>query len=191
MRYATKRVSWKNLLLRSLAAGGMVSIAVLAPKMTRLLKEFDRPTKNRARLYARINHGLWRLQRAGLVEVTGTYGSRRAHLTAKGKAAMEQAEFESYQIPEPAFWDGKWRVLAFDMNERRRRTRDQLRRLLISAGFARIQDSVWVYPYPCDEFLSLARAHLKSGTGEMRMFVAEALESDRVLRERFNLSSSV
>ena len=102
---------------------------------------------------------------------------------------MEEIEFKEYEIPEPAFWDGKWRVLVFDMNERRRRTRDQLRRLLQGAGFVRIQDSVWVYPYPCDEFISLVRAHLKSGVGELRYFVAEALESDKSLREHFRLIS--
>lgn len=122
-----------------------------------------------------------------MVEVTGTYGNRRVTLTAKGRGLMERMEFEEYQIPEPAFWDGKWRILAFDMNERRRRARAQLRRLLQGVGFLRMQDSVWIYPYPCDEFISLVRAHLKSGTGEVRAFVAEALESDRLLRDHFRL----
>lgn len=78
-------------------------------------------------------------------------------------------------------------MLIFDISERRRRTRNQLRRLLEGAGFIRIQDSVWVYPYACDEFVSLVRAHLKSGVGEMRIFVAKALESDKGLREHFRL----
>lgn len=100
---------------------------------------------------------------------------------------MEKIEFGQYEIPERAFWDGKWRVLVFDISERRRRVRNQLRRLLEGAGFMRIQDSVWVYPYPCDEFISLVRAHLRSGVGELRSFVAEALESDKFLREHFRL----
>ena len=101
---------------------------------------------------------------------------------------LKQIEFGEYTIPEPAFWDGKWRILIFDINERRRRTRTQLRRLIQSQGFIRLQDSVWVYPYPCDEFISLVRAHLKSGVGEMRFFVAEALESDKALREHFRIA---
>jgi DNA-binding transcriptional regulator PaaX len=108
-------------------------------------------------------------------------------LTGKGKEAMNKLEFGEYVISEPAFWDGKWRVLMFDINERRRRVRDQLRRLLEGIGFLRIQDSVWVYPYPCDEFVSLVRAHLKSGVGELRYFVADALESDKAVREYFHL----
>lgn len=177
----------KNLLLRSLAAAGVIGIALVAPKMTRLLKELDRPAKNRAQLYRRIAQGISRLEQDGLVAVSGKYGKRHVEITGKGLEMLEQIEFRDFIIPEPAFWDGKWRVLIFDINERRRRVRDQLRRFLQGAGFVRIQDSVWVYPYPCDEFITLVRAHLKSGVGEMRSFVAEALESDKILREHFQL----
>lgn len=101
---------------------------------------------------------------------------------------IETINANEYHIPDPAFWDGKWRVVMFDIRERRRKVRSQLRSLLSNAGFLRLQDSVWIYPYPCDEFIGLVRAHLKSGTGEMLSFVAEALESDRPLREHFHLS---
>lgn len=177
----------KNLLLRSLVAAGVISIALVAPKMTRLLKELDRPAKNRAQLYRRIAQGISRLEQDGLVTVSGEWGKRRVVITEKGRDMMKEMEFGEYGIPEPAFWDGKWRVLIFDINERRRRVRDQLRRLLQGKGFIRIQDSVWAYPYPCDEFVSLVRAHLKSGVGEVRSFVAEALESDKAMREHFRL----
>ena len=179
----------KNLLLRSLAVAGVVSIALIAPKMTRLLKKLDRPAKNRTQLYRRISQGINRLEQDGLVTVSGEYAKRCIEITEKGREVMRRIEFREYAIPEPAFWDGKWRVLVFDINERRRRTRNQLRRLLEGAGFVRIQDSVWVYPYACDEFISLVRAHLKSGVGEIRFFVAEALESDKSLREHFHLRS--
>jgi phenylacetic acid degradation operon negative regulatory protein len=183
-----KRVKMKNLLLRSLAAAGSISIALVAPKVTRLLKELDCPAKNRAHLYRRINQGISRLEQAGLIIVSGEYAERKVKITEKGRKILEQIEFGDYVIPEPAFWDGKWRVLVFDINERRRRIRNQLRRFLQGQGFVRIQDSVWIHPYPCDEFISLVRAHLKSGVGEMRYFVAEALESDKALREHFHLS---
>ena len=177
----------KNILLRSLAAAGVITVALMAPKVTKLLKKLDRPAKNRVQLYRRITQGINRLEQSGLVTVSGEYGRHSVEITEKGRKVMEHIEFEHHEIPEPAFWDGKWRVIVFDINERRRRVRDQLRRLLQGAGFIRIQDSVWVYPYPCDEFISLVRAHLKSGVGEMRFFVAEALESDKALREHFRL----
>lgn len=187
MQIKKKRVPIRTLLLRILATSGMVGIALVAPKMTRVLKELDRPAKNRTHLYRRISQAVMRLEQAGLVTVSGEFGHRKVALTEKGREMLEELEFSGYSVPEATFWDGKWRVLIFDINEKRRVVRDRLRRLLQGAGFVRIQDSVWVYPYECDEFVALVRAHLKSGVGEMRAFVAEALESDKGLREHFRL----
>ena len=178
----------RNLILRTLAVGGMMSIALIAPKTLTLLKKLDRPTANRKDMYRRITQAIANLEHAGMVRTSGEYGQRKVALTKKGHATIETIYASEYRIPEPAFWDGKWRVVMFDIREKRRSARSRLRLLLSGAGFLRLQDSVWIYPYPCDEFVGLVRAHLKSGTGEMLSFVAEALESDRRLREHFRLA---
>ncbi len=178
----------RNLILRTLAVGGVMSIALVAPKTLTLLKKLDRAAINRKNMYRRITQAIANLEHAGMVRTSGEYGQRRVALTEKGHSTIETIYASEYRIPEPAFWDGKWRVVMFDIREKRRTTRSRLRLLLSGAGFLRLQDSVWVYPYPCDEFVSLIRAHLKSGTGEMLSFVAEALESDRHLREHFRLA---
>ncbi|MFA6414925.1 MAG: CRISPR-associated endonuclease Cas2 [Candidatus Paceibacterota bacterium] len=167
----------------------MISVALVAPKTINLLKKLDRGAVNRKNLYRRITQAISRLEHAGLVQTSGQYGDRRVILTKKGRAMIEKVRANEYHIPEPAFWDGKWRIVMFDIREKRRRARSQLRSLLTGAGFLRLQDSVWIHPYPCDEFIGLVRAHLKSGTGEMLSFVAEALESDKKLREHFRLPS--
>jgi DNA-binding transcriptional regulator PaaX len=179
----------RNLILRTLAVSGMIGVALVAPKTLKLLKKLDRGTESRKELYRRITKAVTRLEVGGLVKTSGERGRRNIILTDKGHAVIESIYASEYKIPEPAFWDGKWRVVMFDIREKRRRARSQLRMLLSEAGFLRLQDSVWIYPHPCDEFIGLVRAHLKSGTGEMLCFVAEALESDKRLREHFNLPS--
>ena len=178
----------RNLILRTLAISGMVSVALVAPKTLMLLKKLDRAATHRKNLYRRITQAITNLEHAGLVRTSGQRGHREITLTKKGRATVETIYASEYRIPEPAFWDGKWRVVMFDIREKRRHTRSQLRVLLIGAGFLRLQDSVWIYPYPCDEFIGLVRAHLRSGTGELLSFTAEALESDRRLREHFRLA---
>lgn len=177
----------RNLILRTLAAGGVMGIALVAPNTLTLLKKIDRGAANRKNLYRRIMQSISRLERDGFVKTSGQYGHRRVALTNKGNSMIEKIYANEYHIPEQIFWDGKWRVVMFDIRERRRKARAQLRALLFGAGFLRLQDSVWICPYPCDEFIGLVRAHLKSGTGEILSFVAEALESDRKLREHFRL----
>lgn len=184
-----KYLPMRNLILRTLVVTGGISVALVAPRTLSLLKKLDRGATNRKNLYRRITKAITRLEHAGLVQTSGQYASRKVVLTEKGRAMIETVHAREYRIPEPAFWDGRWRVVMFDIREKRRRARSQLRSLLAGAGFLRLQDSVWVYPYPCDEFVGLVRAHLKSGTGEMLSFVAEALESDKKLREHFRLPS--
>jgi DNA-binding transcriptional regulator PaaX len=178
----------KALVLRALAIGGVAGLAVLAPNTLQLIKKLDRTAARRKNLYRNIRLTLWRLEHAGLVKSTGSFHLRSYELTSNGHATIDAMFAAEYRIAEPAFWDGKWRILAFDIKEKRRKTRYALRVLLRNAGFVRLQDSVWVFPYPCDEFIELVRTHLKSGTGEMQYFVAETLESDRALCLHFNLA---
>ena len=171
-------------LLRTLYIGGILTIAVLAPKMMHILGSPDRGKSGRQELYARIKAAKNRLKQRGLI-FENTDGHIK--LTEQGQAHIEHILMREYEIPSPVLWNGKWHILLFDIRERRRRIRTQLRNLLQGAGFVRLQDSVWVYPYPCDEFVALIRTHLSSGVGELRHITVDALEADRVLRNHFRL----
>lgn len=173
--------------LRFLYVGGMLTTALAAPKLLQSFGSPDRSRSRRKELYARLNYARHRLKQRGLVFEAETPRGMFLRLTPKGRTSIERILMHEYRIPEPVWWDGKWRVLIFDIKEKRRRIRNTLRHLLTGAGFVRLQDSVWVYPYPCDEFVALVRAHLASGVGELRSLVAEALESDKALREHFGL----
>jgi phenylacetic acid degradation operon negative regulatory protein len=47
-------------------------------------------------------------------------------------------------------WDGKWRMVLFDIPEKDKRLRDKLRRHLHAQHFGYLQNSVWVSPDPLD-----------------------------------------
>ncbi len=182
-----KYLPTRNLILRTLAVSGLIGVALVAPKTLSLLKKLDRASANRKNLYRRITQAITKLEQSGLVKTSGQHGQRSVELTDKGYSVIESIYASEYRIPVPVFWDGKWRIIMFDIREKRRSTRLRLRVLLLEAGFLRLQDSVWVHPYPCDEFVTLVRAHLRSGTGELLSIVSDAIESDRRLREHFNL----
>lgn len=46
-------------------------------------------------------------------------------------------------------WDKKWRVVFFDIPEKRRAERNVLRDKLKELEFREIQKSVFIHPYPC------------------------------------------
>ncbi len=51
-------------------------------------------------------------------------------------------------------WDGKWRIVMFDIPQTHERQRYLFRAKLKMLGFQMIQKSVFVIPYPCEEELS-------------------------------------
>lgn len=80
-------------------------------------------------------------------------------------------------------------VTFFDIPERRRGVRSRLRLFMSEYGFVRLQDSVWIYPYDCEDLIALAKANLRIGVDVLYMIV-ERLERDTHLREQFNLRSA-
>ena len=95
----------RNLILRTLATGGVMSVALIAPKTLKLLKSLDRAAANRTGLYRRITKAITDLEYAGLVHTSGERGHRRVILTEKGMAKIERVLAAEYRIPVPAFWD--------------------------------------------------------------------------------------
>ena len=90
------------------------------------------------------------------------------------------------QLNKRKRWDKHWRVIIFDIPERRRGTRDRLRIVMREAGFYRLQDSVWLYPHDCEDFVTLLKADLKIGAAVLYM-VVEKIENDSKLKEHFLL----
>lgn len=177
------RLPIQTIVLRTLAVTGVIGVALVAPKMTRLFKYLDRPTQNRKRINARVKQALARLQDKGLI----TIDNGSVELAVAGTREIQKIIAREYQIVEPAFWDGKWRMLIFDIKEKQRKRRDELRLLIEGAGFIRLQQSAWVHPYPCDEFIMLLKAHLASRDSELFYFTAQDLQPDAVLRRHFKL----
>ena len=75
-----------------------------------------------------------------------TSGKRVIRLTEKGLAAGRVGG-----DPEPRWhrtWDGKWRVILFDIPEVDRKSRRSLRQKLQAGGFGCLQRSAWISPDP-------------------------------------------
>lgn len=70
--------------------------------------------------------------------------------------------------------------------ESRKSDRENLRHTLISIGFMKLQDSVWIYPYDCEDLITLLKADMEIGKDILYMIV-EALEDDKHFRKYFKL----
>lgn len=77
-------------------------------------------------------------------------------LTESGRKKVVEFNIDKITLGRPTKWDGKWRLLFFDIPEKYRRARDALREKLKGLGLHELQKSVFVYPFPCfDELNSI------------------------------------
>ena len=176
----------ENILLGSIAVAGVAGIALLAPPTLRLLKNVDPEWLLKRDPSRRLRESALRLKRKGLVEFKNEHGKKRLRLTLRGERVVGSIWNETYQLQKPRKWDGKWRLVIFDIPEKKRPTRDKIRHLVSRLGFLRLQDSVWVYPYDCEELMTLLKTDLKIGRALLYV-IADAIEFDKPIRRHFGL----
>ncbi|MFZ1720413.1 MAG: hypothetical protein WAU28_03620 [Candidatus Moraniibacteriota bacterium] len=90
-----------------------------------------------------------------LIERKNRDGSVSFILTKKGRESAERCDLYggSLKFKMPRKWDKKWRVVIFDIPEKDRVFRGILREHLHEIGFFKLQQSVFVHPYPCERQL--------------------------------------
>lgn len=176
----------RDALLTSIALSGVVLVASIAPNALAQLKHL--PAMKRARLRYRARTTLGRLAMQGLIMFEKREGKNYARITPAGREALllEQRKAD-IRDGKRRRWDKRWRVIIFDIQERRRKVRDRLRITMRELGFVRLQDSVWVYPYDCEDLIALLKADLKLGSAVLYM-VVEHIENDKHLQEQFSLN---
>ncbi len=173
----------------TLFVAAAVTLVVAAPNAARLLKYF-KPHLGERNGKGRMSQAIGRLIARGYLKREGYGAGARLSLTERGKSyAQKLLNDPSLGVHKPLRWDGRWRIVTFDIWEKRREVRDRLRLLLTRIGFVRIQHSVWAYPYDCEEVISIIRAELRTGKG-VSYLIADALEGDGKLRALFNLPLS-
>ena len=126
LRVKIKRENIQKIILSGIAAVGLLSIAVLAPNALQALKFFGIKPKTRWQKY-NINHSIERLKNNGLICFEITSKGTFLRLTQKGKDKLMKFELLGYKLKKSKKWDKKWRMLIFDIKEKRKNTRDKIR----------------------------------------------------------------
>ena len=167
-------------ILTSVKIAGLLAVAVMAPNAIQCLESFGLiPGKRQKEIMLRSKD---RLIKNGLLK----YRNGFIELTEKGQATLDLLEMRDWKIDVPKKWDGRWRMLIFDIPERKRSSRTKVRSTLSSIGFMRLQDSVWIYPYDCEDLASLLKVDFKVGK-DLLYIIADSLENDKNFRKSFGL----
>lgn len=158
---------------------GVVSAVMVAPGLAKaipLLKKID---------LARINQELKRLHKRGLIEIIKRRnGVTTIKLTKEGRKKLSRYQIDLIEIEKPKIWDGKWRIIIFDIPVKKNFARELLRRKMRHLGFYKLQASVFVHPYSCYEVVKFLRDYF-GVSSEVEYLEVEKLESQNKLIEYF------
>ena len=168
------------MILESVKLAGILSIGLVAPNVIGAMGKLGLISNRRQSEI--VSSSASKLVKKGLLKFNGKY----YELTEAGERKLRHLEFYGYKLIRPRKWDKKWRVVIFDIPEKKKKIRDQIRNLFVSVGFSRLQDSVWVYPYDCEDIIGLLKTDFGVGKDILYMIVDE-IENDKHLRSEFGL----
>jgi len=117
-------------------------------------------------------------------------GSFKLILTKNGKQQARKLNLSGdfINFKKPKKWDGKWRMVLFDIPEKDRAFRNILREHLHTFGFLKLQHSVFVSPYPFEKPI-LELIKLYSAESYVRVITAIKIDNETKIKKHFSLTS--
>lgn len=185
------RAKYDDLLYMFLQIGA-ASLAVSAPAIAAVAIYVNAMQKKETgHSKHKLKNSFYHFRKTGLISVESHHGNtcimltkegeRRARLCGVGKILSGNVASENKK------WDGKWRIILFDLKTEKTKERDAIRLMLRRCGFVFLQKSVWVYPYDCFEEIEFLRSFFQLKEEEFRLVVGDNIGKDDYLRKHFHL----
>jgi DNA-binding transcriptional regulator PaaX len=176
-------------ILLGIGLTGAIVVVAAAPGLMLALKLFpqgdERFTHKTERQKALRTFN--RMRKNQLLSVREKNGKVIVELTKDGKRVFRQLQIEKLHIPKPPQWDGKWRLVIFDIPEDGfRLARSIFRAKLKEWEFYLLQKSVWVCPWPCEKEIQIL-SKLYGIERYVDLIVAEKIANDGKIRKHFSL----
>lgn len=149
MRTLTKQLVHNSLLVIGYA--GFTGVLVVAPNATQaygsiLIKTLEAlDISEKERIYRN-------LRRQGLVQIDRVDNKNyRLTITPAGAHRLAKELLDEITVPPMKKWDGKWRLVCYDIPISKNQERFEFTRHLNRMGFTLVQKSMWAHPHSCIE----------------------------------------
>jgi len=177
-------------ILRLLAGGAALSTMLIMPVTGRIFKDFldEKSDWEEWKMFNKnyLRQTIRKLEAKKLVEIETQGEMGIVKLTQNGRKKVLKMGLEFLTISAPDRWDGKWRLVFYDIFEGNKSVREEFRRRLKSAGFYPLQESVYLHAYPCEKEIEFLKHFLGVG-GAVRVIIAEKIENDLEFRTYFGV----
>lgn len=134
----------------------------------------------------RLRSLLKRLYQQKVVEISEEDGEGIVKLTDKGKHKLLKYKLEEIMIHKPKRWDGKWRLVIYDIKKQKRFLSEVFRNFLKKMEFWKLQKSVYLTPYPCKEQIEFLRSYYGL-SAEILYLEVNKIENEEVYKNYFGI----
>ena len=172
-------------IIRWIATAGLIYIAASSPYF---IINLMRALKTRKKYKKRnVYEAFRRLLKQGCINIEKKNKQIYIKLTEKGKKMAGWLQIDALKINRPKKWDGKYRIIIFDIAQLKKSHREAFRGKLKELGFYPLQKSVWIHLFDCRDEIEVLREFFGLSQKEMRLIVAEDIGPDDWLRKIFKI----
>lgn len=134
----------------------------------------------------RLRYILKRLHRQKIIQITQENEYTIVKLTEKGNLRILKYKLEEMTIQRTNKWDGRWRMVLYDIKKFKRREQEAIRRILNQLEFLQLQKSVYLTPYQCEKEITFLREYFGVST-EVLYVIVQKIENEEVYRSYFGI----
>jgi len=113
-------------------------------------------------------------------------GTTTLILSDDGRKRALTYNLENLKINSPKHWDGKWRIVIFDIPHYLKKSRDALRFLFKEMKFYPLQKSVFIHPFDCQKEIEFIVEWYRVNK-YIRFIIADSVDNESFLRKHFKL----
>lgn len=172
--------------LKLLAAGVILSTVVLFPGIAGIGPLMQEEQRRREKKewekfnLRRLKQVIKRLERQKEVEISDGI----VKVTDKGKKKVLKYDLENMELERKT--DGKWRVIVYDIANLKKPQREIFREILKKLNFLRLQKSVYITPFICENEIEYLR-QIFNISNEVLVFKVSEIENEQPYKRYFGV----
>ncbi len=182
-------------ILLLLAGGTFIAASIIFPGLPIIVKEVLKAQqssdwKKRQKEWKKFNtwrlrQVIKRLEKQKFVEIANINGDTVVRISARGKQKVLKYNLEEMALDQ-TIWDGKWRIITYDISTTKKWQREFFRQTLKKLNFLKLQKSVYLTPFKCTNEIEYLRQICGVGE-EVVMLTVYGIENEQAYRDYFGL----
>lgn len=131
-----------------------------------------------------FNNKIYYLKKQGYIRSFVERKKKYVELTAKGRKKIQKLSLNEIKIKRPKKWDGKWRVVIFDIPKKFKNEREVFRQKIKNLDFVCVQKSVYIHPFKCTSEIEIISRRLGIKRHVLIM-ISDIIQSEKEIIGKF------